>query len=40
VGLEKETHERPNVYGDPAYERVAGMLKSELRRLQQQYKDT
>jgi arylsulfatase A-like enzyme len=38
--LEKDPHELRNVYGDPAYERVAGMLKSELRRLQQQYKDT
>ena len=38
--LEKDPREMKSVHADPAYAQVRGELEAELKRLQQQYKDT
>ncbi len=38
--LKKDPHELNNLYGDPAYAKVAKKLTKELRQLQSKYKDS
>jgi arylsulfatase A-like enzyme len=37
--LEKDPHELRNLHGDPAYQDIARSLRTELRRLQREYRD-
>jgi uncharacterized sulfatase len=38
--LEKDPHEMKSVYDDPNYKQIQDDLKAELKRLQEEYKET